>query len=137
MENAAAGQSGSAHAWRLLSGHGMDIIMNRTLQNEQQEAALRQQCYDYCAKVATGFVSLLQGMGVTIGYFVNPKKIVTVYINAFDAVSASFSVTPLTLIKLPNISIPISGAVAGRISITKIVTIMGNNTFSFCDTGLN
>jgi NADH-quinone oxidoreductase subunit I len=37
----------------------------------------RQTCCAYLSKVVTGFISLLKGMGVTIGYFLNPKKIIT------------------------------------------------------------
>jgi NADH-quinone oxidoreductase subunit I len=45
--------------------------------NHQQQNSSRQACCAYLSKVVTGFVSLLQGMGVTIGYFFSPKKIVT------------------------------------------------------------
>ncbi len=45
---------------------------------EQQEKERRGgACCAYLSKVVTGFISLLQGMGVTIGYFFSPKKIVT------------------------------------------------------------
>lgn len=44
---------------------------------EQQEKAGRGACCAYLFKVVTGFISLLRGMGVTIGYFFSPKKIVT------------------------------------------------------------
>lgn len=32
---------------------------------------------DYLGKAGSGFVSLLQGMGVTIRYFIDPRKIIT------------------------------------------------------------
>ncbi len=51
--------------------------------------------------------------------------------------SANFSVTPDTLIKLPNINIPIRAVVDGNIKITSKVTMIGNNIFSSCDTGRN
>jgi NADH-quinone oxidoreductase subunit I len=34
-------------------------------------------CRNYLQKAATGFISLLRGMGVTIGYFISPDKIIT------------------------------------------------------------
>lgn len=34
-------------------------------------------CRSYLQKIGAGFVSLLQGMGVTMGYFARPGKIVT------------------------------------------------------------
>lgn len=34
-------------------------------------------CRIYLSKAGSGFVSLLQGMGVTIRYFVDPRKIIT------------------------------------------------------------
>ncbi len=37
----------------------------------------KQACCAYLSKVVMGFISLLRGMGVTIGYFFSPKKIVT------------------------------------------------------------
>lgn len=53
-------------------------MMKKTLKNEAlQQDALRNDCCAYLTKVITGFISLLKGMGVTIGYFFSPKKIVT------------------------------------------------------------
>jgi len=53
-------------------------MMKQTVNHkDQQQNSGRQACCAYLAKVVTGFVSLLQGMGVTIGYFFSPKKIVT------------------------------------------------------------
>lgn len=34
-------------------------------------------CRDYLGRAGSGFISLLQGMGVTIRYFVDPGKIIT------------------------------------------------------------
>lgn len=52
--------------------------MKQTLTREdQQQNNPRTACCAYLSKVITGFVSLLKGMGVTIGYFFSPKKIVT------------------------------------------------------------
>lgn len=53
-------------------------MMKQTLAREEsQQNSSRTACWGYLTKVITGFFSLLQGMGVTIGYFVSPKKIVT------------------------------------------------------------
>lgn len=52
--------------------------MKQTLAREdRQQNASRTGCCAYLSKVITGFISLLKGMGVTMGYFVSPKKIVT------------------------------------------------------------
>ncbi len=52
--------------------------MKQTFTREdQQQNSPRTACCAYLSKVITGFVSLLKGMGVTIGYFFSPKKIVT------------------------------------------------------------
>ena len=53
-------------------------MMKQVLSHKnQQQNSQRQACCAYLSKVVTGFISLLQGMGVTIGYFFSPKKIVT------------------------------------------------------------
>lgn len=53
-------------------------MMKQTLTHEdRQQNSPRQACCAYLLKIITGFVSLLKGMGVTIGYFVSPKRIVT------------------------------------------------------------
>ena len=52
-------------------------MMKQTLTSEEQQNNQRTACCAYLSKVITGFVSLLKGMGVTIGYFVSPRKIVT------------------------------------------------------------
>ena len=59
------------------------------------------------------------------------------YISALEAVSASCLTTPLSLKRLPNMSIPTSGAVVGRISTTTTVTTIGKRIFSSLETGLN
>ena len=64
-----------------------------------------------------------------------PRMITTMYISALEAVSASCLTTPLSLKRLPSMSIPISGAVEGRISTTTIVTTIGKRIFSSFDTG--
>ena len=68
---------------------------------------------------------------------VRPKNIVTIYINEFCAVSTSFGTTPLSFNRLPNISIPISGAAVGKSPITIIIATIGNTIFSVFETGLN
>ena len=57
-------------------------------------------------------------------------KIVTVFINAFCAVSDRRCVTPDSLIRLPNISIPSNAVIEGKIKEIRIVAAMGNTTFS-------
>ena len=64
-----------------------------------------------------------------------PSKITTIYINALEAVSCNCLTTPDSLNRLPNINIPTSGAVVGRIRHTTIVTTIGNRIFSSFDTG--
>ncbi len=59
------------------------------------------------------------------------------YIRALEAVSASCLTTPHSLKRFPNISIPTSGAVVGRIITTTIVTIIGKRIFSSFETGLS
>ena len=56
-------------------------------------------------------------------------------IMAFCAVSDRRSVTPHSRNRLPSISEPISGATEGRSRQTKIVTMIGNRTLSFLETG--
>lgn len=48
----------------------------KTNQDGHQESLLLF-CGRYLQKVASGFISLLSGMGVTIRYFVSPSRIVT------------------------------------------------------------
>ena len=62
------------------------------------------------------------------------SKMVTMFIRVFCAVSDSRSVTPVSLKRLPSIRQPISGAVSGSSSATKIVTTMGKMIFSALDT---
>ena len=64
-----------------------------------------------------------------------PRTITTIYIRAFDAVSASCLTTPHSLNRLPNISIPTRGAVVGRIRATTTVTTIGKRIFSSLLTG--
>ena len=66
-----------------------------------------------------------------------PRRITTMYIKAFDAVSASCFVTPHSLKRLPSIKNPTSGAVVGKISTTTTVTTIGKRIFSNFETGLN
>ena len=66
-----------------------------------------------------------------------PSMITTMYMSAFDAVSVSCLTTPDSRKRLPNISIPIRGAVVGRTIDTTIVMIIGKRIFSSFVTGLN
>ena len=66
-----------------------------------------------------------------------PRRITTMYIRALLAVSWSCLTTPLSLKRLPSISIPTRGAVVGRMSETTIVTTIGKNIFSSLLTGLS
>ena len=50
--------------------------MIETRQNVHNNIII-QSCVHYLQKVATGLISLFSGMGVTIRYFVNPRKIIT------------------------------------------------------------
>ena len=49
--------------------------MRNTIQTEN--TGIYQACRNYLHKLGTGFISLLQGMGVTIRYFMRPDRIVT------------------------------------------------------------
>lgn len=42
-----------------------------------QTNSMTQFCNCYLQKIVTGLTSLLSGMGVTIGYFINPSRIIT------------------------------------------------------------
>ena len=64
-----------------------------------------------------------------------PNRMTTIYISALDAVSVSCLTTPDSLNRLPNINIPTSGAVVGKIRQTTIVTMIGNRIFSSLETG--
>ena len=66
-----------------------------------------------------------------------PRNMVTIFISSFCAVLESLSVTPHSLSRLPNISMPISGAAEGTSRDTNIVTTMGNIIFSVLETGLS
>ena len=57
------------------------------------------------------------------------------YIKALDAVSVNCFTTPHSRKRLPSISIPINGAVDGKIRQTTTVMITGNRIFSSLDTG--
>ncbi len=65
----------------------------------------------------------------------NPRKIVTMLINAFWAVSLRRSTTPHSRIRLPKQNIPSSGAASGRNKTTAISTTSGKTIFSFLLTG--
>ncbi|OPY06818.1 MAG: hypothetical protein A4E67_01356 [Syntrophaceae bacterium PtaB.Bin038] len=64
-----------------------------------------------------------------------PRKIVTMLIKAFWAVSLRRPTTPDSRNKFPSISIPISGAASGSISTHTIVTAIGKMIRSVFDTG--
>ncbi len=51
--------------------------MNDNQQDTLSDKEILQSIFQYLAKIGSGFVSLLQGMGVTISYFVRPDKIIT------------------------------------------------------------
>jgi len=65
-----------------------------------------------------------------------PKKIVTISIIAPPAVFFNLSVTPLSLIKFPNISIPIKGALDGTANEAIAPVSIGNIITAFLETGL-
>ena len=58
------------------------------------------------------------------------RKMVTIFIRAFWAVSERRSVTPHSLKRLPSIRQPTRGAVEGRSRMTKVLTTMGKTIFS-------
>ena len=62
------------------------------------------------------------------------RKMVTMFIRAFWAVSERRSVTPHSRNRFPNIRQPIRGAVEGRSRITKVATTMGKMIFSVLET---
>lgn len=51
--------------------------MKQTFTHENQQQNSPHKSSSYLSKIVTGFLSLLKGMGVTIGYFFSPKKIIT------------------------------------------------------------
>ncbi len=57
-----------------------------------------------------------------------------IFMRAFCAVSISLAATPDSLSRLPNISIPTSGAADGTSSETMIVTAIGKMIFSVLET---
>ena len=59
-----------------------------------------------------------------------PKNIVTMFMSSFWAHLLSLSQTPDSLMKLPNMSIPIKAEQSGTSIITKIVTNTQNMSFS-------
>ena len=65
----------------------------------------------------------------------SPRKMVTMLIRAFCAVSESRSTTPHSRIRLPKQNIPSSGAASGRNNTTRISSASGNTIFSSFDTG--
>ena len=64
-----------------------------------------------------------------------PRKMVMMLHSALLAVSTRRSTTPLSRIRLPSISMEISGAAEGSSSDTKIVTMIGKHTRSTLETG--
>ena len=62
------------------------------------------------------------------------RKMVTMFMSAFCAVSESLSVTPHSRKRLPSMRQPMSGAVEGRSRMTKVATTMGKMIFSFFET---
>ena len=63
-----------------------------------------------------------------------PSRITSTFERAFDEVSDRRAVLPLSLNRLPIISIPISGATEGRSSAITMVTAIGKRIFSRCET---
>jgi hypothetical protein len=68
---------------------------------------------------------------------VNPKNIVTTFINPFCAASDNLPTTPDSLNKFQSISMPIKDATDGSINITIIATTIGKIIFSMGLTYLN
>ena len=62
------------------------------------------------------------------------RKMVTMFISAFWAVSERRSVTPHSRKRFPSMRQPIRGAVEGRSKITKVATTMGKMIFSVLET---
>ena len=61
----------------------------------------------------------------------NPKKIVAAFMILFEAASNKREVSlPISLIKLPNINIPIKGTALGTNKATTVVTTIGKRIFS-------
>ena len=50
---------------------------NKTTRDQEEQADFRTLVSTYLKKIVTGFVSLLSGMGLTMGYLVNPRRVVT------------------------------------------------------------
>ena len=63
-----------------------------------------------------------------------PRKMVMMFISSLPAVLLMRSTTPDSFIRLPSISMPISGTHEGRISEMTMVQMMGNKIFSVLDT---
>ena len=66
-----------------------------------------------------------------------PNIMITTFIKAFSETSANLGTTPETLIKLPNISMPISGEEEGTSTPIMIMVNTGNNTCVRFDTGFD
>ena len=72
---------------------------------------------------------------VAVAPTVTPRNIVIIFISSFCAAFEILSTTPLSLKRLPSISIPTRGAASGTRRTTTSVTTMGKIIFSFCVTG--
>ena len=66
-----------------------------------------------------------------------PRKSVTMFINAFWAVSERRSVTPVSFRRFPNIRQPSSPATEGSSITVNTVTMMGKMIFSVLETSLS
>ena len=81
--------------------------------------------------------SVMIVFAVVVAPTVVPRNIVIIFISSFCAVFAILSQAPLSLSRLPNISIPTSGAAEGIIRAMTTVTRIGKIIFSTFDTGLS
>jgi hypothetical protein len=60
-----------------------------------------------------------------------PRRRVSMFMNAFPAVSARRSVTPHSLSRLPSMNMPISGADLGTRRMMMMAPTIGKRSFSF------
>ena len=80
MEGHVARQPASSLFWGSFCGPRMALTMkqDKTVSPlAEGEKTFRQYAKTYLNKIGTGFVSLLKGMWLTMGYLVDPRKVVT------------------------------------------------------------
>ena len=88
------------------------------------------------SNILAKLIAWLSSDNIAVAPTASPKKIVIAYNNVFAAASTKLGTQPDSLIKLPNISIPIKAAQEGIRIITTTITTIGNKIFSRLETFL-